>query len=132
MIRANRLQKTSNWLDKFVFFYVFDNFSPFVCPRANSSLRSSLICSFFKEQLERLAHVALYKRATMSDSLRLLMTKERPKRFALFHKQIPLSLICSQKPSRSIKKPMSKFPTQKKWPIWLQKSLNAREWLAGI
>ncbi len=33
---------------------------------------------FFKERLERFTPVALYKRATMSDSFRLLMTKEPP------------------------------------------------------
>ena len=124
MIRANRLQKTSNWLDKFIFFYVFDNFSPFVCPRANSSLRSSLICSFFKEQLERLAHVALYKRATMSDSLRLLMTKERPKRFALFQKRIPLLLICSQKTEQIDQKTNEQIPNPEKMAYMVAEKLE--------
>ena len=43
---------------------------------------------FFKEGLERFPHVALYKKATRSDSLRSLMTKERRECFALFHEQI--------------------------------------------
>ena len=47
---------------------------------------------FFKERLEWFAPVALYKRATVSDSLRSLMTKERWEGFALFHKRIALLL----------------------------------------
>ena len=45
------------------------------CPRANCSRRSLLI---FKKQIELFAPLALYKRGTMSDSLRSLMTKEQP------------------------------------------------------
>ena len=41
---------------------------------------------------EQFALVALYKRATVSDSLMLLMTKERWERFALFHDRITLWL----------------------------------------
>ena len=47
---------------------------------------------FFKEQFERFAAIALYKKATMSDLLGLLMTKERRERFILFHEQIALLL----------------------------------------
>ena len=43
----------------------------------------SLKIAHCKEQLERFAHVALYKRATMSDSLMLIFTKERRERIAL-------------------------------------------------
>ena len=46
---------------------------------------------FFKEQLEWFAPVALYKRATVSASLRSL-TKERWEGFALFHERIALLL----------------------------------------
>ena len=71
-------------LKKFVFSYVFDSFFPFLCPRATViapiNIRHTL---FFTEQLERFAHVALYKRATVSDLLRLGMTKERREEFAL-------------------------------------------------
>ena len=45
--------------------------------------------------------LTLYKRATVSNLLRVLMTKDREQQFALFHKQITLLL----------KKPMSDFPT---------------------
>ena len=54
VIRANRSQKTGDSLEKF----------PFLCPRANHSRRSSLICSFLKSDL--------------SDSLPPLFTKELP------------------------------------------------------
>ena len=47
---------------------------------------------FFKEQLEWFAPVDLYKRANMSDSLRLLMTKVWWERFALFRERITLLL----------------------------------------
>ena len=56
------------------------------------------------EQQERFALVPLYKRATVSDSLRLLMAKERPAQFALFLQQIALSLT---KKSDSLEKLMS-------------------------
>ena len=46
------------------FSYVFDSFPPFLCPRANRSHPSSLICSFLTSNL--------------SNSLTLLFTKERP------------------------------------------------------
>ena len=45
---------------------------------------------FFKEWQEQFALVALYKRATMSESLLSLRTKEQREQFALVHKQIAL------------------------------------------
>ena len=59
------------------FSYVLDSFPPFYAQ-------------------ERIAPVALYKRLTMSDSLRSLMTKERREKFALFHEWIAFSLLHSQ------------------------------------
>ena len=66
LIRVNCLPKMNDLLKQFVF----------LCPRANHSHRSSLICSFLKSGLSNLAHVPLYKRATVSDLLRLLNTIE--------------------------------------------------------
>ena len=85
--RASResLSKMSDLLKKIhIFLFVFDSFSllfPFLCPRANRSHRSLLF-----------APNALYKRATMSDWLLSLMTKERQERFVLFYRRIALSL----------------------------------------
>ena len=74
-------------------FRMFLTVFPFLMPNSES-LPSLLAHSFFfkKGQLERIAPAAptaftaptaLYKRATVSDSLRLLMTKERRERIAL-------------------------------------------------
>ena len=73
MIQANCSKKTSNSLEKYVFFVCF---SPLLCPRANRSYRSLLSCSFLKSNesdllmllfkksnFERIAPVTLYKRA---------------------------------------------------------------------
>ena len=65
-IWANRSQKTSDSLKKFVFFVCFWHFFPFLCPRANCSCCSSLIGSFLKSDL--------------SNSLTSLFTKEWPER----------------------------------------------------
>ena len=83
--------------------YVFWLFFPFLCPSANRWRCSLLICSFLKsyfkhmllslftkERSEWFAQVADVKRATMSDSLRPLTTKERRERFTLFHEWIAL------------------------------------------
>ena len=55
---------------------------------------------FFREQLEQFAPDALYKGATVSDSLRLLMTKEQQERFALFLKQIAFLLTKNKQSTR--------------------------------
>ena len=83
-------------------------FFPFLCPRANPSCRfllsrSSLSCSLQKSDHERNAPVALYIRAAVSDSLRLLITKKNNRSKSLFP---------SQKTSEMLQKPMSEFPTQ--------------------
>ena len=66
---------------------------------------------FFKEGWEQFAPVARYKRATVSDSLTVLMTKERREQFALIHKRIAPLLFRSQKTSDSLEKQMSEFLT---------------------
>ena len=97
VIRANpslkRVKKNS------YFSYVFDRFSllfPFLCPRALAQWlffkerreRFAHCCSLQKSNCERIAQIALYKRATVSNLLQSLMTKEQRERFALFHKKI--------------------------------------------
>ena len=62
---------------KSYFSYVFLQFFPFLCQRANSSCCSWLSCYFLKSDREGIAQVALNKRATVSDSLLLLFTKEK-------------------------------------------------------
>ena len=73
IIWANHLQK---WVIRLKI-CIFCTFFPFLCLRANPSHQSLLIHSFFK-RLERFTSITLYKQATESDSLRLLMTKEQP------------------------------------------------------
>ena len=60
------LSKTSDWLDKIIFWYIFDSFSlifPFFMPKSKL-LPSSLSWSFLKSD--------------RSESLSLLFTKEQP------------------------------------------------------
>ena len=73
------LSKDSDLLKKNMFFYVFYSFS--------------LHFLLFISWRERIAPVAFDKRATMSESLQSLFTKERPWAIALFHKRINLLLI---------------------------------------
>ena len=59
-------------------FCMFLTVFSFLCPRTNHSRHSSLSSSFFKEWHGIFDHVALYKRATVRESLRSLITNERP------------------------------------------------------
>ena len=90
-------------------------------PKSESILTLFAQLLFFKERREQIAPVtfykrvtlsewlpSIYKRATLSDSLRLLMTKEQRERFALFTSEL---VFRSQKTSNLPKKPMSKVPT---------------------
>ena len=99
-------------------------FPPLLCPRANCSRLSSLICSFLKSNLndllpslftkgqsERFAQVAQNKGATVSDSLTSLFKKERKCDSLSKKEQNALSLFRSQKSGDSLKILMSKFPT---------------------
>ena len=123
-------QKTRDSLKKKVIFVCFrqffHSFPPFLCPMALLSRHSLLSHSFLKsdgsdklsslfkkDNLEQIAPLAIYKKATISVSLLLLMTKERWEHFVLFHRQIALLFFCSQKMIASLKKLMSEFPTLK-------------------
>ena len=75
-------------------------------------MSESLRLLLTKERPERIAHIALYKRAAMSDLLRSLMTKERKSKLLDFFEQITHSLFCAQKISHLLKKTVRKFPTQ--------------------
>ena len=85
-----------------IFLYDFDSFSPIY---TQERIAPVALCSFaiFKKWLERFDPIALYKRATVSDLLRLLMALS-----LIFCGRIALSLT---KTSKSLKKPMSEFPT---------------------
>ena len=85
-----------------------------------SSCLSSLIRSFLKSDLSN--SLVLYKKVTMRDLLRSLMTKEQWERYAFctrdlffFTRELLFftseSLFRSQKTSDLLKKPMSKFQT---------------------
>ena len=90
-----------------MFLTVFPLFMP-----KKKSLPSLFAKSLFcKNHLEWFTPVTLYKRATVRDSLKSFMTKERREPFTLFRKQIALPLFCSQKMSKFLEKPMSEFPT---------------------
>ena len=83
-----------NWvirLKNLYFLYVFDSF-PFFMPKSKSLPSLFPHSLFFKDRLERFAPVAHYKRATVSNSLRLIMTKDWWVRLAVFHERIALSL----------------------------------------
>ena len=76
------LSKTSNLQQNFFcfsqFFYSFSLLFLFLCPINSKSLLSLLaLLLFFKEQHDRFAPVALYNRATESDSLPSLFTTEQ-------------------------------------------------------
>ena len=93
VIRMNRLQKKSESLKKLTVFPLFMSKS-----KSFPSLFSHLL--LFKERFEQFAPMAIYKRVTMSDSLRLLMTKEQQERNALFHQWIALSLTKNEQIAR--------------------------------
>ena len=89
------------------FSYVFDSFPPFLYPKTKLSLFAHLV--FFKEQLERFAPVALYKRATLAihsitqdkratlnNLLRSLMTKERWEHLLFFTSESWITLLLTQ------------------------------------
>ena len=83
VIRANCSHKTSDSLEKTYFSYVFDSFSQFsslYMPKSESLPSLFDQSLFLKEGRERFTLVALslYKKVTMSKSLPLLFTNERP------------------------------------------------------
>ena len=66
-----------------------------IAKKMSDSLKKNHIFVCF-DSFYFLALVALYKRATMSDSLLLLFTKERQERVTIFHEQIALLLTKKQ------------------------------------
>ena len=112
-------------LDKIIFYF----FKVFFKLKKIEGFAHSLL---FKERYERIAQFAPNERATVSESLRLLSKNEQPwvirsggspkmsdcERIAQVahqkwaNERIAHSLIFSQKKSYSLRKPMSKFPTQ--------------------
>ena len=95
------LAKTSE--QKISIFHVLQ-FFPFLCPIANHSHRSSLICSFLKSNWAIRSRGSLQKRF-LSDSLRSLITN-------IATVSIPLTLLFrSQKMSDSLEKLVREFPT---------------------
>ena len=132
---------SSYWfLDQNNFFYLFLHFSP----RGTTRVGNLLFCSkslILKSNCEQFAQITHDKRATVSELHRLLTKNEQPwaihsgrspkmsdleriPQFALqnwvkvriprFFEQIAHSLIFLQKPSDSLRKPMSEFPALKK------------------
>ena len=133
--------KKSDVGDSLVIFTIFTIFPPF-CPKANRFCCSSLSRSFLKSHgsdfllvlltkerpwkncsyhslqksdRERIAPYTLYKRATVSDLLLLLMAKEQSERFARFHEQIAFLLFRSQKTSNSLRKTDKRIPNPGFW-----------------
>ena len=121
MTRANRLQKISESLEKFIFFYMFLTVFPLVMPISKSLPSLFTYLFLFKEWLEGLAPSQpwvirsgrSWQKSDGSDSLFF------HKWSALFYEQIALSrfrsfalsLFRSQKTNKSLEKPMSEFPT---------------------
>ena len=64
-------------------------FPPFYAKRVSCSRRSEI---FFKDWSDQYAIVALYKRATVSESIPSIFKKEPRERLTLFHKQFTLSI----------------------------------------
>ena len=106
-----------------IFHHVFDSFSQFFLfmPMSESLQSLFALSLFFKEQWEQFALIALYRRATVSESLQSLFTKEWPKAicsfpkgnryFALYLQKTSDSLFAHNKTSDSLEKPKSKIST---------------------
>ena len=122
LIWANCSLKMGDSFEKFVFFRWFWQFVPFFMPKSQSLPMLFAHLLFFKERLDWFALVTLHKRATMSDSLRLLMTKKQlwairsgcswqksnESNLLFFTSK---SFFLSQKTSELLEKLMSEFPT---------------------
>ena len=109
------LAKNERFTQKMCILCMFLTVFPLFMPQSESLLSLFTHFLFFKERLERFSPVSFYKRVTMSDSLWLLMKKER--QWAIHSGRScqksngSESLFCSQKTSESLEKPMSEFPT---------------------
>ena len=82
MIQANSLVIQANWLKKTYFSYVLDSFHPFLCPRANRSHRSLLICSFLKSKGNNLFSWLLTKDRLLTNQSRRSLQMSDHERFA--------------------------------------------------
>ena len=110
VIGANFLQKQVNHSTNSYFLYVF----PFLYPRANPSHRSSLIRSFLKRDLSNLLTWLFTKeRLWVIHSGRSWQKSDWIDLFFFTSE----SLFRSQKNSKSLEKPMSKFPTMPDSPV---------------
>ena len=80
---SDSLSKTSDSLKKKTIFHMFLTVSlPLYVKRANCSCRASL---FYKDQRDRFAFVALYKRVTVSELISSVFKQERWERLTFFH-----------------------------------------------
>ena len=80
-----------------MFLTVLTVFSAFL---STGSIRSPRFLQ--KSDRKRIAHVTLYKKATISESIPLIFKKERQERFSIFHERITFSFFRSQKTSDSL------------------------------
>ena len=101
-----------------MFFTFFYSFSPVFLPKSEVLPLLFAQSLFFIERGEQFTLVALHKRengfgqslkrATVSDSLPSIITKERQEQFTLFYKRIAILLFCyfaHKKTRDSLKKP---------------------------
>ena len=98
---SESLSKTSDSLEKKLFFECFWQFSPFVCQKSESFPLLFAQPLFFKEGRDRFALVALYKRDTMSKLIPWIFKTERLERFALFHERIALLITKNERFART-------------------------------
>ena len=74
------------------------------------AIRFWQFCPPFYDAQDQIAPVAVYKRATMSDSFPMLMTKEQRERCALFPQRTVLSLLRLRKTSDLLEKTDEQIP----------------------
>ena len=98
---SESLSKTSDSLEKKLFFECFWQFSPFVCQKSESFPLLFAQPLFFNEGRDRFALVALYKRDTMSKLIPSIFKTERLERFALFHERIALLITKNERFART-------------------------------
>ena len=110
VIRGNNFQKTSDSLEKFVFFICFWQFSPLLCQEQITHI-TLLSFALFKERLERVAPVAHYKRAAVIDALTLLFKKEQKWDLLKKKSESHFRSFAQKNSSDLLQKLMSEFPT---------------------
>ena len=75
--------KKSDSIEKTYLSYVFDSFNSFSFFLSTGSIRSPRFLQ--KSDRKRIAHVTLYKKATISESIPLIFKKEQQEQFSIFH-----------------------------------------------